>query len=278
MDIISFENFKWHFFEKGEHDLDGVNLKIRKGEFVGITGPTGSGKTALCYAIMGVIPHLSNGKVISGRVLVDGLDITKHSVGELASHVGIILQSPKSQLTGAGLSIEEEIAFGLENNGVPRKEMKRRIKEVLMKTGLYKLRKRSPFEVSGGQQQKVAIASVLVLQPEILILDEPTGYLDPEGTEAVFNLVKDLNKEGKTIILVTHKLEYLSEFADRVILFNNGKVIKDGRPDEVLGDYNLLVKNKLTPLPVTTLGKELKWRNYPITVRDAVRELRRELK
>ncbi len=258
MAIIEFKNFTWKFFESGEHDLININLRIKKGEFVSIIGPTGSGKTALCYSIMGVIPHLSNGEIKKGKVIVDGLNTQEHSINELAKHVGIILQSPRSQLTGAGLSIEEEVAFGLENNGVPRSVMKKKIKEVLKKVGLYELRKRSPFEVSGGQQQKVAIASVLVLEPEILILDEPTGYLDPAGTEAVFSLVKKLNKEGKTIILVTHKLEYVLSYSDRVILFNNGRIIQDSTPKQVLSNYDLLIKNKLLPLPTTILGKKLK--------------------
>jgi len=279
MAIIEFNDFKWHYYETEEHDLTGVDLKINKGEFVGLVGPTGSGKTALCYSVMGVIPHLSQGRVLGGSVVVDGLDTQEHSIGDLSRSVGIILQSPLSQLTGAGLTIEEEVAFGLENNGVPRSEMIDQIKHVLKRVGLYELRKRSPFEVSGGQQQKIAIASVLALEPKILILDEPTGYLDPGGTEAVFSLVKKLNNQGKTIIMVTHKLEYLARYADRIIIFNKGNVVRDGKPQEVLSDVHLFKANNLTPLPVTRLGHALKlkrkWKgDLPITVKDAVRGLK----
>nr|MBD3312154.1 ATP-binding cassette domain-containing protein [archaeon] len=283
MTVIEFKDFKWHYFEREEHDLQGVNLKIKKGEFVGLLGPSGSGKTAFCYSIMGVVPHLSQGRVKGGKVIIDGLDTQDSSIGELSSRVGIIMQSPKSQLTGAGLTIEEEVAFGLENTGVPRSEMGKRIKSVLKRVGLYELRKRSPFEVSGGQMQKVGIASVLVLEPKILILDEPTGYLDPGGTEAVFSLVKKLNNQGKTIIIVTHKLEYLARYADRIILFNNGRVVRDGSPQEILSDTKLLKRNKIDPLPVTLLGEALKkkrkWKQeLPITVKEAVEGLRKVVK
>ncbi len=278
MAIIEFNNFSWTYYNKEEHDLHNINLRINKGEFIGIIGPTGSGKTALCYSIIGVIPHLSQGEIKSGEVIVNGLRTSEHSIGELALSVGLIMQSPQSQLTGAGLTIEEEVAFGLENYGVPRREMKDKIKRVLKKVGLYELRKRSPFEVSGGQQQKVAIASVLALEPEIIILDEPTGYLDPWGTNAVLSLVKQLNNEGKTIILVTHKLEYLSQYADRIILFNNGRVIRDDTPNKILSNYELLRKNGLTPLPVTILGKELGLSSLPSNINDCVKSIKEWLK
>lgn len=283
MGIIEFKNFKWHYFEREEHDLLGINLNIKKGEFVGLVGPTSSGKTALCYSIMGVIPHLSRGKVKEGDVIVDGLNTQEHTIGELSSRVGIILQAPKSQLTGAGLTIEEEVAFGLENHGVPRKEMREKIDDVLKRVGLYELRKRSPFEVSGGQQQKVAIASVLALEPKILILDEPTGYLDPGGTDAVFSVVKKLNNQGKTIIIITHKLEYLARYADRVILFNKGNVVADGKPGKVLSNTKLLRRNNLTPLPVTLLAEALKnrrkWKDsLPVSVESTVKGLRKVVK
>jgi energy-coupling factor transport system ATP-binding protein len=283
MAIIEFKDFNWHYFEREEHDLLGVNLKIKKGEFVGLIGPTNSGKTALCYSIMGVIPHLSRGKVKGGDVIVDGLNTQEHSIGDLSSRVGIILQAPKSQLTGAGLTIEEEVAFGLENHGVPRREMRDKIERVLKRVGLYELRKRSPFEISGGQQQKVAIASVLALEPKIFILDEPTGYLDPGGTDAVFSVVKKLNNQGKTIIIVSHKLEYLARYANRVILFNRGNVVADGKSEEVLSNARLLRRNKLTPLPVTLLAEALKKRGkwkwgLPVTVQSTVRGLRRVIK
>lgn len=280
MAIIEIKNYGWHFYEREEHDLIDIDLEINKGEFVGLIGPSGSGKTGLCYSIMGIIPHLSSGRITSGDVVIDGWNTKDHSIGELASKVGLILQASKSQLTGAGLTVEEEIAFGLENKGVPRPQMIKKIDEVIRLTGLESIRKRSPFEVSGGQQQKVAIASVLAVEPSILVLDEPTGFLDPIGTRMVFETIKKLNKQKKmTIIFVTHKYELLAEHADRVVLLTNGRIIKDGKPGEVLTNTKLLRKHKLLPLPVTRMAEQLNWKGrLPVSINEAVSGVRRLIK
>jgi len=277
MGIIEIKNYSWHFFENEEHDLVNLNLSIKKGEFIGLIGPSGAGKTALCYSLMGIIPHLSNGRVLKGDVVVDGWNTKTHSVGELASKVGLILQASKSQLTGAGLTVEEEIAFGLENKGVPRSEMIKKLDEVIKLTGLESVRKRSPFEVSGGQQQKVAIASVLVMDPKVLVLDEPTGFLDPSGTKMVFDTVKRLNEDkGMTIIFVTHSYELLAEHADRVLLLANGKIVKDGSPHEVLTDTKTLTRHGLIPLPVTSMAEKLPWKGkLPININEAFKGVKR---
>jgi len=221
--IIEFEKFEWQYGNNANFKILINDLKIKKGSFIGVIGPTGAGKTSFCYSIMGVIPHLQTGEM-KGSVRIGGVETKNSSLSMLSRKVGLILQNPLSQMSGAGLNVEEEIAFGLENLGYPRSEMEKKIKEIIKLFELKEHAHRSPFELSGGQQQKVAIASVLVLEPDIIVLDEPTGYLDPLSTEIIFNLVKKLNKKGKTIIFVSHKFEYLNKLCDEILLMNEGSI------------------------------------------------------
>ncbi len=278
--IIEFNNFKWHYSNNRKFRLDIQELKIRKGSFVGIIGPTGAGKTTFCYSIMGVVPHLQNGKM-EGSVRIEEIETKNSSLNVLSQKVGLVVQNPLSQMSGAGLNVEEEIAFGLENHGYSRQEMIKKVKKIIELIGLKEYARRSPFELSGGQQQKVAIASILVLEPEILVLDEPTGYLDPLSTDMIFTLVKELKKQGKTIIFVSHKFEYLNELCDEIILINKGKIIKKGAPTEIFSDISLLSKNNLGAMDVTNLFARLKkagkWKKrFAVSVEESEKELRSE--
>ena len=208
-----------------------IDLKIEKGEFILLTGPSGCGKTTLCRCLNGLIPHFYGGK-LEGELTVAGLKTTEHAIYELARHVGLVFQNPENQLFA--LTVEKDVAFGLENLGVPRDEIRRRVDWALKITGIYELKDRAPFELSGGQQQRVAIASVLAMQPEIIVLDEPTSSLDPLSAKNILDVIHRLNKDlGITIILVEHRLDLASRYANRVIVMRNGQIVLDGEPRKV---------------------------------------------
>jgi len=159
--------------------------------------------------------------------------VKEHPTYEIAQHVGMVLQNPENQLFA--LSVEKDVAFGLENLGVPREEIRKRIDWALKITGTYSLKNRPPYELSGGQQQRVAIASVLAMNPEVVVLDEPTSFLDPLGAERIIEVIGWLNREmNMTIILVEHRLDLVSRYANRIILMHDGRIVMDGDPREVL--------------------------------------------
>lgn len=225
-----------------------VSFHLRPGEFLGIVGQSGAGKSTLCAALAGLVPHFFGGQM-EGRVLVDGLDTRQIPVADLTAEVGLVLQNPFTQLTGVKETVEGEVAFGLENRGVPRTEMRRMVAETLERLGLAPLRDRHPFTLSGGQMQRVALASVLVMRPRILVCDEPTSQLDPQGVREVMGLLADLHRGGTTIVLVEHRTSLLAEMATRVLLLADGQVLADGSPREVLGRPDLEHLGVRPPLP-----------------------------
>ncbi len=211
--------------------LRDVSLSVEKGKFVILTGPSGCGKTTLCRCFNGLIPHFYAGE-LNGELSVAGLKVDQHPIYEMAKQVGLVFQNPENQLFA--LSVEKDVAFGLENLGMPRDEMKKRVNWALQMTGIEELRERAPHELSGGQQQRVAIASVLAMQPEIMIFDEPTSFLDPLGAQKIFEVIDRLkNKLGITVILVEHRLDLASKYADQVIIMDAGKIVLDGEPQEI---------------------------------------------
>lgn len=208
--------------------LRDVSLDIDEGEFVLITGPSGCGKTTLCRCFNGLIPHFYGG-TLKGELIVSGLKVTENPIHKLALHVGLVFQNPENQLFA--LSVEKDVAFGLENLGIDREEMKKRVDWALEATGIQDLRDRAPHELSGGQKQRVAIAGVLAMQPKILVLDEPTSFLDPLAAINIFEMLNKLNKDlGITIVLVEHRLDLASRFIDRIIVMNEGSIVMDGDP------------------------------------------------
>ena len=161
------------------------------------------------------------------------MKVDEHSTYELACHVGMVFQNPENQLFA--LSVEKDVAFGLENLGLPREEIRKRVDWAMKMTGIYELRERAPYELSGGQQQRVAIASILAMQSEVMVLDEPTYFLDPLGAKQIFDVIYRLNQElGITVILVEHRLDLAASYATRVIVMNDGKIVLDGSPREIL--------------------------------------------
>jgi energy-coupling factor transporter ATP-binding protein EcfA2 len=217
--------------------LQDINLHIRRGEFVLVTGPSGCGKSTLAYALSGLIPGSIPARV-TGRVEINELDTQKYTLREIVQQVGIVFQNPSSQLFH--LRVEDEIAFGPRNLGLDEGEVSRRTSWALQATGLEKLREHKPSELSGGQKQCVAIASVLAMRSQILILDEPTASLDVSSTRRVLDTLRTLRKDhGVTIVIVEHRLAEVARLASRMILMDKGRIVADAAPDEILSDQSL---------------------------------------
>ncbi len=233
MVIIETKNLSYTYPGGTKPSLNDVSIKIKAGEFALITGPSGCGKTTICRCFNGLIPHFYKGE-LEGEIRVADKDTTKHPTFEMAKEVGLVFQNPENQLFA--LSIEKDVAFGLENLGVPREKMRQRVDWALKLAGIYDLRERSPHEISGGQQQRVAIAAVLAMQPKIIVLDEPTSFLDPLSAKKIFEVIHDLNRKlGITVVLVEHRLDLTAKYADHIIIMDKGRVCQDGNPRTILG-------------------------------------------
>jgi energy-coupling factor transport system ATP-binding protein len=234
MAIIETKNLTYTYPGAAEPSMSDISIKVEKGEFVLITGPSGCGKTTLCRTLNGLIPQFYQGE-LTGTILVAGQDAAKHPTYEMAKYVGLVFQNPENQLFA--LSVEKDVAFGLENLGFDRQEMRKRVDWALNQTDIFNLRERSPHEMSGGQQQRVAIAAVLAMQPEIIVLDEPTSFLDPLSAEKIFEVIHDLNQKlGLTVVLVEHRLDLTAKYANHIIIMDEGKVRFDGETREVLSN------------------------------------------
>lgn len=234
MPVIEFKGVTFTYSGANKPAIREIRLGINKGEFVVLTGPSGCGKTTLCRCINGLIPHFYAGE-LKGEVEVAGLDVWKSKVSELARHVGFVFQNPENQLFT--LVVEKDVAFGLENLAFPRDEIRKRVDWALSMTGIEGLRFRAPYELSGGEKQRAAIASVLAMRPEIIVLDEPTSFVDPLTAERIFEVVHKLQEElFITVVLVEHRLSMLTKFADRVLVMDNGRIVLDGVPEKVFVD------------------------------------------
>lgn len=218
--------------------LGGIDLEVERGEFVSIMGPTGVGKTTLCLALNGIVPQ-STGGTIRGEVVVAGLNTRQHPVPELAAWVGIVFQDPESQFFN--MTVEDEVAFGPESLGLDPSEIRERVDWALAVVGMSPHRQRSPFQLSGGEKQRVAIAAILAMTPRILVLDEPTSGLDPIGKAEVFRVVRELKQQRQmTIVLVEQESEKIAEFSDRVVVLWDGRVALADTPDRVFAQVELM--------------------------------------
>ncbi len=275
MPIIETKNLTYTYPTGTKPAFEDVTLEIDKGEFIVLTGPSGCGKTTLCRCFNGLIPHFYSGK-LEGEIYVSNLKVIEHPIHELARHVGMVFQNPENQLFA--LSVEKDVAFGLENLGISREEMRERVDWALKMTGIYELKDRAPYELSGGQQQRVAIASVLAMQPEIIVLDEPTSFLDPVGAKNIFEVVNELNKDlGITIILVEHRLDLTSKYASRVMIMDKGRIILDGLPKEVLNSEEARLIGvgipKVTRLYQILRNKGVPLNQIPLSAEEATKDL-----
>ncbi len=214
--------------------LKEVSLHIPAGQSVLVTGPSGCGKSTLAKALTGLIPHALHAKM-AGSIQVAGMDTQLHTVSELTQHVGLVFQNPETQLFH--LRVEDEIAFGPRNLGLAEPEVQARVKWALEMVGISALKKKNPTHLSGGQKQCVAIAAVLAMRPDVLVLDEPTASLDVPNTNQVLAVLRTLQRSlGVTIVLIEHRLSAVLPLVDRVLLLEGGRIVADGRPQEILSD------------------------------------------
>lgn len=280
MAIIETKGLTYTYPGATKPSIRDVSLTIEKGEFVILTGPSGCGKTTLCRCFNGLIPHFYAGQ-IEGELSVAGLKVTEHPIFEMAQQVGLVFQNPENQLFA--LSVEKDVAFGLENLGVSRDDMRKRVDWALQMTGIEELRERAPHELSGGQQQRVAIACVLAMQPDIMVFDEPTSFLDPLGAQKIFEVINDLNKKlSVTVILVEHRLDLASKYADHVVIMDDGKIVLNGKPSEIFNSETARLIGvgipKATLLWQLLQENRIKLEGVPTSSEEAARLLREVLK
>ena len=231
--------------------LKNINLTIYEGEFVGIIGQNGSGKTTLVKNIVGLL------RPTKGKVLFHGEDVSKYTVGELAKRIGLVLQNPDYQLFT--LSCEDEIKFGLKNIGLPEEEIEKRVEEALKFVGLEHLRDKYPFALSFGDRRKLAVATIIAMQPEVIIMDEPTTAQDYRGRYMLADLAKRIHdKYGRTIIMITHDMDLVAKYAERLIVMANGEILADGPTRKVFQMQDVLKKAFLKPPQITRFAQELR--------------------
>jgi len=269
--IIEIKDVSFKYGEEEELAVKNVNLKVQSGEFISILGHNGSGKSTLAKLINSILLPFK------GNILVKGMDTKdKDKLWEIRSTAGMVFQNPDNQLVGT--VVEEDVAFGPENQGVDPKLIRKIVDESLKKVDMFEYRKRPPHLLSGGQKQRIAIAGVLALNSDCIILDEPTAMLDPEGRKEVMDTIKRLNKEqNKTIVLITHFMDEAVE-ADRVIIMDEGELKLEGSPRDVFSKVDQIKKYGLDVPQVTELAKELKIEGIKladniIRVEEVVREL-----
>ncbi|MFX1326542.1 MAG: ABC transporter ATP-binding protein [Promethearchaeota archaeon] len=239
--IIEFSDFYWKYKSSKDLVLKSINLKINKGDFVGVMGPTGAGKSTLCFCINGLIPLRTRGW-IKGTVEIFGKNTRTAKMHELGTRIGLIFQDPETQFIM--MTVEDEIAIGLETLGLERNDIKERIEWALRLVGLEGYEEKSPDELSGGQKQRIAIASIMAMRPEILILDEPTSDLDPQGKQEIFEVLESIRKEfDLTIILVSHDTKKVIEFCNRIILIDDGEIKLDESTSQL--SYHIKLLNEL---------------------------------
>lgn len=253
--VIELRDVTYSYPLTKEPSIKNLNCKLEKGKFYGVIGRNGSGKTTLCSLLRGFAPSFYKGD-LQGQVLIEGRPTVDHGPGELSLKIGYVFQNPFNQISGVKDTVFEEVAFGLENFGVDVDEIERRVLDVMELTKISHIAEKNPFELSGGQQQRVALASIIVLKPDILVIDEPTSQLDPEGTESVFEIIDALKKEKKTVILVEHKIDLIAEFADDIMVFDGGELIRFGPKQDILSDVTLLEHGVQLP-QMAILGSEL---------------------
>lgn len=236
---IKLENVCYHYngtLPQEKQVLNNINLEINEGEFVGVIGPTGSGKTTLLQHFTGLLHP------VSGRIYVDGKDIwsKKYPLKELRRKIGLVFQFPESQLFEE--TVASDVGFGPRSLGLDEGEIERRVEQALEMVGMNReeIKNRSPHHLSEGEKRRVAIAGVLTMAPDVLVLDEPTACLDPSGIRLIMNILRQLHRVGTTIVMITHNIDVISQLAERIIILNNGEKYFDGPLKEIFSDHAFL--------------------------------------
>jgi len=241
MGYFKIENVNYKYPLEDKQALKNINIEIKKGEFWAVIGKNGSGKTTFCNMLRRFVPDFYKGE-LTGKIMLEDKELKDYSQKELVQKIGFVFQNPFTQISGVKDTVFEEIAYGLENLGVEKEEIISRVEKILKLLEIEKLRDRNPYDLSGGQKQRVALASIIAMDPDILVIDEPTSQLDPKGTEDIFKIINLMANEGKTIILVEHKLELIAEYAQNIIVLDEGEIILSGKAEEVLNNKILLEK------------------------------------
>ena len=256
MEFISVQNVTFQYDEQREPIkdklvLDDVSFEVKKGAFVAVLGHNGSGKSTIAKHLNAMLVP------ISGKVYIDGMDTSDESkTFDIRRKVGLVLQNPDNQLVAS--IVEEDVAFGPENSGIPSDEIRVRVDEALKAVDMYDHRLKAPYKLSGGQKQRVAIAGIIAMKPDCIVLDEPTAMLDPQGRQEVLDTVLKLNKEnGITIVMITHYMEE-AVLADKVFVMDEGKMLTSGTPREVFSQVELLKKHRLDVPQATELCHKLR--------------------
>ena len=241
MGYFKIENVNYKYPLEDKQALKNINIEIKKGEFWAVIGKNGSGKTTFCNMLRRFVPDFYKGE-LTGKIMLEDKELKNYSQKELVQKIGFVFQNPFTQISGVKDTVFEEIAYGLENLGLEKEEIISRVEEILKLLEIEKLRDRNPYDLSGGQKQRVALASIIAMNPDILVIDEPTSQLDPKGTEDIFKIINLMANEGKTIILVEHKLELIAEYAENILVLDEGEIILSGKAEEVLNNKILLEK------------------------------------
>ena len=241
MGYFKIENVNYKYPLEDKQALKNINIEIKKGEFWAVIGKNGSGKTTFCNMLRRFVPDFYKGE-LTGTITLEDKELKDYSQKELVQKIGFVFQNPFTQISGVKDTVFDEIAYGLENLGLYKEEIISRVEKILKLLEIEKLRDRNPYDLSGGQKQRVALASIIAMDPDILVIDEPTSQLDPKGTEDIFKIINLMANEGKTIILVEHKLELIAEYAQNIIVLDEGEIILSGKAEEVLNNKILLEK------------------------------------
>lgn len=273
MSIIELKNVTYQYPLDSEAIIKEIDLSIEKGKVYGLIGNNQAGKTTLCNIMRGFIPEMFLGE-LTGTVTYKEKAIQQYNIGALAAEIGYSSQNPFTQISGVKDTVEEEIAYGMENIGISPEIMEQKVQELIELFKLEELKEKNPFELSGGQKQRVALASIVALDPEVVILDEPTSQLDPQSTEEIFEIIAMLKKQGKTIIVVEHKVDLLAEYCDEIVLLEDGRIVKNGSAHQVLSDPDILEHGGALPQVSLFYLKHLKQNtSVPITMAEAIRKL-----
>lgn len=241
MGYFKIENVNYKYPLENKQVLKNINIEIKKGEFWAVIGKNGSGKTTFCNMLRRFVPDFYKGE-LTGTITLEDKELKDYSQKELVQKIGFVFQNPFTQISGVKDTVFEEIAYGLENLGLDKEEIISRVEKILKLLEIEKLRDRNPYDLSGGQKQRVALASIIAMDPDILVIDEPTSQLDPKGTEDIFKIINLMANEGRTIILVEHKLELIAEYAENILVLDEGEIILSGKAEEVLNNKILLEK------------------------------------
>lgn len=241
MGYFKIENVNYKYPLEEKQALKNINIEIKKGEFWAVIGKNGSGKTTFCNMLRRFVPDFYKGE-LTGTITLEDKELKDYSQKELVQKIGFVFQNPFTQISGVKDTVFDEIAYGLENLGLDKEEIISKVEKILKLLEIEKLRDRNPYDLSGGQKQRVALASIIAMNPDILVIDEPTSQLDPKGTEDIFKIINLMANEGKTIILVEHKLELIAEYAQNILVLDEGEIILSGKAEEVLNNKILLEK------------------------------------